>query len=55
MLRYACTNGKLIEPGHSTLTFNSFIGDATRLWNESPMSVRSTETVYKAKSKIKIC
>ena len=34
------TNGKIIEEGSSNLIVNSFIGDATRLWNRAPEVIK---------------
>lgn len=47
------TKGRLLEPGTSNLSVNSFIGDATRLWNRAPETVTNSETLYKAKIEIK--
>ena len=47
------TKGRLMEQGSSNLSTNSFIGDATRLWNRAPEVVKNTETLNKAKIEIK--
>ena len=47
------TNGKLVEEGSSNLVLNSFIGDATRLWNRAPEELKSSKTLYSAKTEIK--
>ena len=44
---------KLVEQGRSILTFNSCIGDATKLWNLSPEAIRASKTFNSAKSEIK--
>ena len=50
-----CSNGKINEPGFTTLSVKSFIGDATRLWNQAPTSVKYCVNAYKAKTEKKIC
>ena len=47
------TQGKLEEPGTSYRSTNSFIGDATRLWNVAPIEIKSAKTLYSAKLEIK--
>ena len=47
------TTGKLVEEGSSTLSTNSFIGDATRLWNKAPEAIKNTKTLNSAKAEIK--
>ena len=34
-------------------TLNSFIGDAARLWNKAPISIRNAKTLGTAKKEIK--
>ena len=34
-------------------TPNTFIGDATRLWNRAPEELKSSKTLYSAKTEIK--
>ena len=43
------TEGKLIEPS----TLNTFIGNATRLWNNAPMEIKSSKSISIAKKEIK--
>ena len=47
------TTGKLVEPGSSKLAINSFIGDATRLWNNTSDKVKTSMSLYTAKAEIK--
>ena len=47
------TTGKLIEEGSSNLMVNSFIGDATRLWNKAPLAIKTTQSLFSAKTEIK--
>ena len=47
------TNGKIVEEGSSNLMVNSFIGDATRLWNKAPDVIKSSSTLFSTKSEIK--
>ena len=44
---------KLVEQGLSSLTFNSCIGDATKLWNKAPEAVRATKTFNSARAEIR--
>ena len=43
------TEEKLIEPA----TLNTFIGDATRLWNRAPGAIKDTKSISSAKKEIK--
>ena len=43
------TEGKLIEP----VTLNTFVGNATRLWNKVPNSIKSSKSISIAKREIK--
>ena len=47
------TAGKLIEIGSSSQSLNSFIGDATRLWNKAPDTIKESTSLYSAKVEIK--
>ena len=50
----ACTKGKTIEIGKSTLTKNTSVSDSVRVWNQAPASVTEAKSVYIAKKAIKI-
>ena len=39
------TEGKLVEPS----TLNTFIGNATRLWNKSPSAIKDSNSISIAK------
>ena len=39
------TEGKLVEPS----TLNTFIGNATRLWNKSPSFIKDSKSISLAK------
>ena len=43
------TTGKLTEP----LTLNTFIGNATRLWNKAPLVIKNSKSISVAKKEIK--
>ena len=43
------TTGKLMEPK----TLNTFIGNATRLWNNAPRSIKDSKSISTAKKAIK--
>ena len=47
------TSGKWIEFGTSNKDKNSFLGDATRLWNQTPVEIKTTRTKMTAKRAIK--
>ena len=47
------TNGRLAEEGSSNLIVNSYIGDATRLWNKAPDAIKMSLTLNSAKTDIK--
>ena len=47
------TSGKWIEFGTSTKAKNSFLGDATRLWNRAPEEIKTMKTIMTAKRAIK--
>ena len=47
------TSGKWIEFGTSNKAKNSFLGDATRLWNQAPEEIKTTRTIMSAKRAIK--
>ena len=42
-------NGNLNEPK----TLNTFIGDATQLWNKAPAAIRNAKSIGVAKTEIK--
>ena len=43
------TDGKLVEPG----TLNTFVGNATRLWNNAPLIIKTAKNKNPAKTAIK--
>ena len=43
------TDGKLVEPK----TLNTFVGNATRLWNKAPLSIKNSKSISTAKKEIK--
>ena len=43
------TAGKLIEP----TTLNTFVGNATRLWNNAPSSIKESKSISVAEKAIK--
>ena len=43
------TDEKLIEP----LTLNTFIGNATRIWNKAPCAIKASKSISIAKKEIK--
>ena len=45
------TAGKLIEIGSSSQSLNSFIGDATRLWNKAPTTTNKSTSLYSVEIK----
>ena len=45
--------GRLIEPGHSKKTMQSFVGDASRVWNKAPARIKEANTIGMAKKAIK--
>ena len=44
------SDGKFIEPS----TLNTFIGNATRLWNSAPSIIKNTKSISSAKKEIKL-
>ena len=46
-------HGRLIEPGHCKKTMQSFVGDAPRVWNKAPMSIKEAKSIGCAKKAIK--
>ena len=50
----AASRGRPCEIGMSTLTQNTCISDAIRLWNLAPTNVTCSNTVYQAKKEIKM-
>ena len=50
----ATTRGASTEKFKINNTPNTFIGDATRLWNQAPMSVINATTLKSAKSSVKL-
>ena len=49
----AVSNKKLVQTKGSTLTNDSFIYDATRLWNMAPESIKMSKSLLSAKAEIK--
>ena len=49
----AVANKKLIQSKGSTLTMDSFVYDATKMWNNAPDSLKNANSLYSAKSEIK--
>ena len=47
------TNGDLNIEGFSTLSQNSCVEDAKRVWNNVPNQIKSASTLYTAKKEIK--
>ena len=45
---------KFKESGRTKTGRQSFMGDAPRLWNKAPMTIKLAKTLYKAKKEIKI-
>ncbi len=45
--------GRLIEVGHSKITTQSFVGDASRVWNKAPSKIKEAKTIGSAKNAIK--
>ena len=50
----ACTTGRLIECGVSTLSQKTCINDAVKLWNSLPVSVTMCETLSQVKKQAKL-
>ena len=50
----AATNGRPCEIGVTSLTRNTCISDAIRLWNMAPTKVTCSRTIYQAKKEIKL-
>ena len=44
------SRGRLAEPA----TLNTFIGNATRLWNKAPIVIRDSKSISAAKAAIKL-
>ena len=49
----AVTNKKLYQSKGSTLTMDSFVYDATKMWNNAPDSIKNANSIYSAKTEIK--
>jgi hypothetical protein len=45
-------NGHLQETGKTNLTIKSFYGDASRLWNKCPITLKDSKSVHTAKKAI---
>ena len=45
--------GRLIEVGHSKITTQSFVGDASRVWNKAPSKIKEAKTIGSAQNAIK--
>ena len=50
----AAIRGQPCEIGNSTLTQNTCISDAIRLWNLAPPTIACSKTLYQAKKEIRI-
>ena len=50
----ACAIGRPCEIGKSTLTQNTCVSDAIKLWNQSPPSITTSKNMYHAKRAIKL-
>ena len=53
MATRADRQGRLIEPGHSKITLQSFVGDASRVWNKAPSVIKEAKSIGVAKKAIK--
>ena len=42
------------EKGTAKLQMDSFVGDATRLWNRAPRGIKNAKTMISAKKEIKL-
>ena len=52
----ACSNGKLVEKGKSTLSQATFLNDASKIWNSALDVIKNCQTIWTAKKEIKkIC
>ena len=49
----AVTQGKLIQKMGSTLSQDSFVYDATKIWNNAPDIIKQAKSLTSAKIKIK--
>ena len=49
----ACSNGKLVEKGKSTLSQATFLNDACKIWNSAPDVIKNCQTIWSAKNQIK--
>ena len=49
----AVTQGKLIQKKGTTLSQDSFVYDATKIWNNAPDSIKLAKTLTSAKTEIK--
>ena len=54
MVTRAVSDKKLVQTKGSTLTNDSFIYDATKLWNLAPESIKMSSSLLSAKAEIKI-
>ena len=45
--------GRLIEIGHCKKTMQSFVGDASRVWNKAPTTIMEAKSIRCAKKAIK--
>ena len=50
----ACTNGRLIESGFSSLSQKTCINDAVKMWNSLPDSITMCETLSQVKKQAKL-
>ena len=47
------TNEALPNMGSSTISTNTFIEDAKRVWNTAPVAIKHAKNIYSAKNEIK--
>ena len=47
------SKGTLANKGSATITTNTFIEDAIRVWNNAPEAIKSAKTLYSVKTEIK--
>ena len=49
----AITNGDMVEFGKSDLVKSSFLSDASKAWNKTPMEIKECNTLWSARKAIK--
>ena len=47
------SSGNLIKKGFSSTSQNTFLNDATRAWNKTPLTIKSCKSLFSAKKQIK--